>query len=100
MKGFFDPWRLLFCAGESAYSQAHEWAHVRQCVCQSVPWRVWETSRRLPNVPFLGRFAVVAVEIEAAALALLELWQCGLLEREDFATALRGLRWSVRELFV
>lgn len=54
----------------------------------TVPWRVFIALR---EIPVLGRFAMLAVELEAAGLALCELRACGILQGRDVVEAGVGL---------
>lgn len=53
----------------------------------------------LHDIPFIERLAVLAVEVEAAGMALSELRQCGILRAQDAGEAALGLLSHAAALF-
>lgn len=87
MAGVYHP-ILGIIYGQSVYDVAHEWAHVAQHAEGSLIWRI---GRSLRTVPVLGRVAMLAIETEAAAMALWTLMRCKALRPCDLREAARGL---------
>lgn len=81
----------------TSYADAHEHAHLGQHRRLTLPWRAYMASRR---VPVVGRLAMLAVEIEAAALATAELRACGVWRPADAVEATFGLASYVFAMFV
>lgn len=93
----YDPLTLRLELGGTAYEDAHEWAHVEQHARQTVAWRLWWVSLR---IPVLCRLAVLMVEIEAAAKATREMVQCGIWEVRDGIEAIGCLFAYLRSLTI
>lgn len=95
-RGFFDPDLYHLHPGETTYSQAHEYAHLDQCVRGTVLWRFYMAHRW---TPYLAHIALALMESEAALMATLELVRCRAWTLEDGREAWQSLRGYLRAVF-
>jgi hypothetical protein len=92
----YDPATLTLDPGPTAYTASHEYAHQAQNARQTPLWCLWTATNQ---VPVFGYWTRLLVEVEATAMALVELWRIGLLEPQDVREA-GGYLWSyIRGLF-
>lgn len=87
---------MIVTPGSSPYAVFHEFSHLAQHARGTLAWRAYIYWRCVPGA---ARLALLALETEAAAMALRELARCGLLRRRDGREALTGLLTYVRALF-
>lgn len=83
----YNPDTLELIPGVTAYSAFHEWAHLEQHALRT---RLWEWRQRARLSAF-RHVANLAVECEAAFIALRDLRRCGILQASDFFEAAEGL---------
>ncbi len=96
IKGCYVPGEGIANTGPSAYSTAHEYAHLRQETENGLLWR-WRM--RTAHVPVISHIMLLLVEMQAACMGVTCLVQCGCLDQLDVREAWIGLKSYLRAIF-